>query len=122
MLLEYIQRLTDTKFEEISRALYTSDQRPEQKLDILILTTSPFVRVRSQISIIRGYNLHRKDRLGKKGGGILVYMLMEILKPYVELTLKLNILKSCGLKFIHINLSTLISCRCLSSFFNEQRV
>jgi hypothetical protein len=54
MSLEYIQRLSETKFEEISQALHTSDQRPEQKLDIVILTTSPFVRVRSmQISIIR---------------------------------------------------------------------
>ena len=69
-----IQRLTDTKFEEISLALNTSEQSPEQKLDIFILTeTFCTSKVPDKYYDIKGYNLYKKDRLDKKGGGILVY-------------------------------------------------
>ena len=61
------------KFEDIVQALNTSDQRPEQKLDILVLTF--FTReVWDKYYDIIWYNLHRKDRLGKNGGGILGYV------------------------------------------------
>ena len=68
---------TDAKFEEISVALHMSDKRPEQKLDILILTeTFCTSKVPHKYYGIGGYNLHRKDRLGKKGGSILVYAII----------------------------------------------
>ena len=69
-----IKRFTDAKFEEISLAINMSDKRPEQRLDILILNeTFCTSKVPDKYYGIAGYNLHRKDRLGKKAGGILVY-------------------------------------------------
>lgn len=68
-----IQRLTDEKFDEIFQSL-TSKSNYENKLDILILTES-FCSdtIPSSYYQIPGYNLHRKDREGRIGGGILVY-------------------------------------------------
>ncbi|PFX23820.1 putative RNA-directed DNA polymerase from transposon BS [Stylophora pistillata] len=69
-----IQRLTNPKFEEISKSL-TGEARPDCKLDILILTES-FCnsKVPDSYYYILAYTLHGKDRQGKLGGGILAYV------------------------------------------------
>lgn len=73
-----IQRLTEPKFEEISKSL-TGEARPDCKLDILILTES-FCdsKVPDSYYCIPAYKLYRKDRQGKLGGGILTCVCKEI--------------------------------------------
>ena len=69
-----IQRLTDTKLEELSLML-TSNNNSAAKLDVLILTeTFGSSKIPDSYYMIPGYTLHRKDRIGKKGGGIFAYV------------------------------------------------
>ena len=66
-----VQHLTDSKLEEI-RVLLTSPNNKEEKPDILILTeTFCSVKVPDSLHSTPGYQIYRKDRIGKSGGGIL---------------------------------------------------
>ena len=65
------QHLTDSKFEEIKSMLL----KDFKDLDILFLTeTFCSSKIPDSFYNIPGYELFRKDRLGKKGGGILAFV------------------------------------------------
>ena len=68
-----IQQLTYPKFEQLSASLNTTDIT--NKVDIFILTET-FCNDKRPDSFyqIQEYDLFRKDRVRKKGGGILVYV------------------------------------------------
>ena len=69
-----IQHLTESKFEEISLSLH-SHKHSKNKIDVLILTeTFCSSKVPDSFYKIEGYDLYRKDRLHKKGGGILAFV------------------------------------------------
>ena len=69
-----VQRLTDSKLEEI-RSLLTRPGNEHDRLDILILSeTFCTQKVPDSFYNTDGYQLHRKDRMGKSGGGVLVYV------------------------------------------------
>ena len=57
------------------RVLLTSPNNKEEKPDILILTeTFCSVKVPDSFYSTPGYQMYRKDRTGKSGGGILAYV------------------------------------------------
>lgn len=68
-----VQSLTDTKFEEISSLLGAQDNR--NRANVVILTET-FLTNKKPNSIynIPDYDLYRRDRIGKKGSGLLVYV------------------------------------------------
>lgn len=69
-----VQHLTNSKLEEI-RVLLASSTNKEEKPDILILTeTFCSVKVPDSFYSTSGYQMYRKDRTGKSGGGILAYV------------------------------------------------
>ncbi|PFX22610.1 putative RNA-directed DNA polymerase from transposon BS [Stylophora pistillata] len=69
-----IQHLTDSKLEEI-RVRLTNSNNGEDKPDILILTeTFGSAKVPDSFYFIPGFQLHRKDRIGRSGGGILAFV------------------------------------------------
>ena len=65
--------MTDSKFEEIKHGL-TSNPKASHNLDVLFISET-FCSGSTPISVyaIRGYNVYRKDRIGKSGGGLLAY-------------------------------------------------
>ena len=65
-----VQRLTDSKFEEIKHGL-TSNPKASHNLDVLFISET-FCSGSTPISVyaIGGYNVYRKDRIGKSGGGL----------------------------------------------------
>ena len=70
-----VQRLTDSKFEEISASLSTSQRTSSNGLDILIITkTFCNSKIPGSYYKIQGYELYRKDRKEKKGGGIMMFV------------------------------------------------
>ena len=69
-----VQHLADSKLKEM-RVLLTSPNNKEEKPDILILTeTFCSVKVPDSFYSTPGYQMYRKDRTGKSGGGILAYV------------------------------------------------
>ena len=69
-----VQRLTDSKLEEI-RSLLTRPGNEHDRVDILILSeTFCTQKVPDSFYNTDGYQLHRKDRMGKSDSGILVYV------------------------------------------------
>ena len=69
-----IQHLTDCKLEEI-RVKLTNPNNGEEKPDILILTeTFCSAKVPDSFYSTPGFHLHRKDRIGRSGGGILAFV------------------------------------------------
>ena len=69
-----VRHLTNSKLEEI-RVLLTSSTNKEEKPDILILTETFFsVKVPDSLYSTSGYQMYRKDRTGKSGGGTLAYV------------------------------------------------
>ena len=69
-----VQHLTNSKLEEI-RVLLTSSTNKEEKPDLPILTeTFCSVKVPDSFYSTSGYQMYRKDRTGKFGGGILAYV------------------------------------------------
>ena len=69
-----VQRLTDSKLEEIW-SLLTPPGNEHDRLDILILSeTLCTQKVPDSFYNTCGYQLHLKDRMGKSGSGILVYV------------------------------------------------
>ena len=69
-----MQHLTDSKFEEI-RALLTQSSGELHGLDILILSeTFCTGKLPDTIYGIPGYQVYRRDRIGKSDGGLLVYV------------------------------------------------
>ena len=69
-----VQCLTDSKFEEISSSL-NSVQHSRNKADIVILTeTFATSKKPDSLFAIANYDLYRRDRVGKKGGGIFIYV------------------------------------------------
>ena len=71
-----IQRLTDGKLEELRVIL----AKTETDLDILSITETFCSRnVPDSFYGIPGYDIHRKDRIGKAGGGILAYVKNSLL-------------------------------------------
>ena len=71
-----IQRLTDGKLEELRNIL----AKTETDLDILIITKNFCSRnVPDSFYGIPGYNINRKNRIGKAGGGILAYVKNSLL-------------------------------------------
>ena len=69
-----VQHLTDVKFEQLSHS-FNASKDSTSKVDILILTET-FCNDKRPDSYyqIQDYYLFRKDRVGKKGGGILAYV------------------------------------------------
>ena len=66
-----VQRLTDSKLEEL-RILLTNTHK---ELDILVITeTFCTSRIPDWFYSIPDFQLHRKDRMGKSGGGILAWV------------------------------------------------
>ena len=81
-----VQRLTDSKLEEI-RSLLTRPGNEHDRLDILILSeTFCTQKVPDSFYNTDGCQLHQKDRMGKSGGGILVYVnnSIQILQRFYE--------------------------------------
>ena len=69
-----VQRLTDSKLEEI-RSLVARPGNEHDRLDILILSeTFCTQKVPDSFYNTVGYQRQRKNRMGKSGGGILVYV------------------------------------------------
>ena len=69
-----VQRLTDSKLEEI-RSLLTRPGNEHDRLDILIISeTFCTQKVPDSFYNTDGYQLHQKDRMEKSGGGVLVYV------------------------------------------------
>ena len=69
-----VQHLTNSKLEEI-RVLLTSLTNKEEKPDLPILPeTFCSVKVPDSFYSTSGYQMYRKDRTGKFGGGILAYV------------------------------------------------
>ena len=69
-----MQHLTDSKFEEI-RALLTQSSGELHGLDICILSeTFCTGKLPDTIYGIPGYQVYRRDRIGKSGGRLLVYV------------------------------------------------
>jgi len=69
-----VQCLTDSKFEEISSSL-NSAQPSRDKADLIILTeTFASSKKPDSLFAIANYDLYRRDRVGKKGGGIFIYV------------------------------------------------
>ena len=69
-----VQHLTESKFEEISLSLRSHQQAPN-KVDVLILTeTFCTSKIPDSFYKIEGYELYRKDRLHRNGGGILAFV------------------------------------------------
>ena len=69
-----IQLLTDSKVEEI-RVKLTNSINEEDKPDILILTeTFCSAKVPDSFYSTPGFQIHRKDRIGRSGGGTLVFV------------------------------------------------
>ena len=69
-----IQHLTETKFEQLSLSL-NAHKDSGNKVDLLILTET-FCNSKRPDSFyqVHGYDLFRKDRVRKKGGGIITYV------------------------------------------------
>ena len=69
-----LQHLTDSKFEEI-RYLLTCPSKELFGLDILILSET-FCTEKMPVTFysIPDYEVYRKDRIGKSGGGLCVYV------------------------------------------------
>ena len=69
-----IQHLTDSKVEEF-RVKLTNSNNEEDKPDILILTeTFCSAKVPNLFYSTPGFQIHRKDRIGRAGGGILAFV------------------------------------------------
>ena len=69
-----IQYLTESKFEEISLSLH-SHKHSKKKIDVLILTeTFCLSKMPDFFYEIEGYDFYPKNRLHKKGGGILAFV------------------------------------------------
>lgn len=69
-----IQHLTDSKFEQIS-LLLNFHKDSTNKVKVLVLTETFCNSKRPDFFYqISGYVLFRKDRVGKKGGGIMFYV------------------------------------------------
>ena len=69
-----IEHLTDAKFEQLSLSL-NAHKDSANKVDVLILTET-FCNSKRPDSFyqVHGYDLFRKDRVGKQGGGIMSYV------------------------------------------------
>ena len=69
-----IQHLTNPKFEQLSLSL-NAHNNSANKVDVLILTDT-FCNSKRLDSFyqVHGYNLFRKDRVGKQEGGIIIYV------------------------------------------------
>ena len=66
-----VRSLNNKKYEEI-RALLTTDN---PQLDVLVITESWLDESRGNSEIyIPGFNIERKDRVGRSGGGVLMYI------------------------------------------------
>ena len=72
-----IQHLTDAKFEQLSLSL-NAHKDSANKVDVLILTET-FCNSKRPDSFyqVHGYDLFRKDRVGKQGGGIMIYVIVN---------------------------------------------
>ena len=69
-----IQHLTESKFEEISISL-RSRPHTTNKIDVLFLTeTFCTSKITDSFYKIQGYELYRKGRVGRSGGGILAFI------------------------------------------------
>ena len=75
-----VQCLTNSKFQEISASL-NNVQHPRHRADIVILTeTFSSNREPNTLFAISDYELYRRDRTGKKGGGIFIYVHNELMR------------------------------------------
>lgn len=70
-----IQRLTDSKFEEISLSLIADNNSSIRSVDVLFLTETFCSSKTPDLFLqIPGYVLFRKDRVEKMGGGVIAYV------------------------------------------------
>lgn len=71
-----IRSLSNTKFEEIRSSLISGAKRC---VDVLILTETWLnSNIQDSEIYISGYNIERRDRIGKKGGGVMMYIADDI--------------------------------------------
>ncbi|XP_046844828.1 uncharacterized protein LOC124438678 [Xenia sp. Carnegie-2017] len=63
--------------------MLTPNNNSAAKLDVLILTaTFGSSKIPDSFYMIPGYTLHRKDRIGKKGGGIIAYLNEKVIASH----------------------------------------